>query len=316
MLGGNSMGAARNDQLAKQEELLNHVFPHGALSYEYLDWLYRKSPDGPNVASDYIESGKLLGHYAIIPQRWNYLKTTRQLALSLNTAVHEEARGKGLFVKLAEETYADAKNHGIQAIIGVANANSTPGFLRRLGFTLLSPLPVVMGMALPIRSSATASHVIDAEFLASKRFNLIANRLQTTRSHGAAQEWTIEKLRWRLASPRTRYALHRHESGILITTMAATQLGVRIVVVLKFLPSRDVNRMDVTKLLRRAAAYHKSPFFIYSGFNECAPIKGIILPRRLLPSPLNLIYRKLDQVMPEACDLHIDAFEFLDFDAY
>jgi N-acetylglutamate synthase-like GNAT family acetyltransferase len=310
------MSMAQNtDQLSAQADLLLEVFPDGALSFEYLDWLYRKSPDGVNLASDYVESSKLLGHYTIIPQCWRIQRGTKRLALSLNTAVHHEARGKGLFVQLAEQTYSHAATSGVQAIIGVANANSTPGFVRRLGFTLLKPLPVVAGLVMPIRSRSTISHTIDPKFLESERFSQIAAGLETDDGEEAEQEWSVEKLRWRLSSPRTQYALHVHESGILITT-TSLHFGLKVVVALKFIPNLGITRIDVRRLVKQAASHHRTPCFIYCGFNKHAMVRGAPLPRRFLPSPLNLIYRRLDQSMPQASEVVFGTFEFLDFDAY
>ncbi|AEG91980.1 Hypothetical protein Rta_08966 [Ramlibacter tataouinensis TTB310] len=292
------------------------MFPEGALTFEYLDWLYRKSPDGLNISSDYTEAGKLLGHYTMVPQRWIIGGESKLMALSLNTAVHEEARGKGLFVRLAEETYSIAARHGIRGIVGVANANSTPGFVKRLGFTLVSPLPVVAGVALPVPLHAASNHTVNAAFLNSKQFTLLTARLHFNRPGGAAQEWSIDKLRWRLSSPKCQYALHAHKSGVLVTTTATGPLGARVVIALKFFPSNEVDQVDTAALIRQAAAYHKAWFFIYSGFNNSASLKGIPLPRRLLPSPLNLIYRKLDSTLPDAISIQFSSFEFLDFDAY
>lgn len=310
------MSVEKTDKLARQERLLNDVFPNGGLSFSYLDWLYRGSPDGPDIPSDYVESGELLGHYTIVPQQWLIDGQSQRLALSLNTAVHENARGKGLFVKLAEESYLAAKSQGIQAVIGVANANSTPGFVRRLGFKLMCPLPVVAGLIVPIATKKAASYAITKDFLNSAKFSAIAENLSSEPKLYANQKWHLAKLRWRLNSPRGRYAIHVHETGILITTTAPIRLGIQSVVALKFLPNIGFSWIDVKVLLKQAAAFHRSPFFIYSGFNEHAVVTGISLPRRFLPSPLNLIYRRLDDSIPAADDVRIGTFEFFDFDAY
>jgi GNAT superfamily N-acetyltransferase len=304
-------------ELSRQHDLLNQVFPHAAVSLEYLRWLYEESPDGRNIASDHYESDKLLGHYTVIPQRWRVAGQTKLMAVSLNTAVHPEARGKGLFVQLAEETYKKAAGLGVQALVGVANANSTPGFTRRLGFTQLDSLPVVGGPVLSVRPASVRSHDVSSAFLTSDTFSATVARLEPAGStHEIEQEWPLEKLRWRLSTPRHRYAVHSSSSGVLITTSAVIALGLRVVVALKFLPNKGIQAMDTTRLLRAAAAHHKSHFFVYSGFNRKAAPKGMSLPRRLLPSPLNLIYRKLDASMPDAAHIRIACFEFLDFDAY
>lgn len=302
--------------LDNQKELLNLVFPESEFSYEYLDWLYYSGPDGHHILSDYSETEELLGHYTVVPQTWRIGQETRQLALSLNTAVHEKARGKGLFTKLAEESYAKAAEQGVQAIIGVANANSTPGFLRRLGFKLVCPLPVVAGMVFPAAWGAAKSHRITPQFLESSEFDATSAAVVAGQhTTGLVQNWTAEKLRWRLSSPRAKYAMHTHPTGTLITTAAPLAAGVRAVIALKFFPHSS-HQVDCKALLRKAAAYHRSPFFIYSGFNAQAKMRGLPLPRRLLPSPLNLIYRRLDNSMPSPEQVSFSTFEFLDFDAY
>ena len=78
-------------------------------------------------------------------------------ALSLNTAVHERGRGGGVFVELGERTVGKAAELGVESVVGVANANSTPGFVRRLGFDLLAPLPAKMITPLPGSSAGIHS---------------------------------------------------------------------------------------------------------------------------------------------------------------
>jgi hypothetical protein len=44
-------------------------------------------------------------------------------------------------------------------------------------------------------------------------------------------------------------------------------------------------------------------------------VRGIAPPRRLLPAPLNLIVKSLDDAIPQD-DFVLDTYEFLDMDAY
>lgn len=298
-------------------QLLNRVFPDSAFSYEYLEWLYFSAPDGHHIPSDYFEDGELLGHYTVVPQAWRFGREIKSLALSLNTAVHEKARGKGLFTKQAEESYAKAAEQGVQAIIGVANANSTPGFLRRLGFKLVCPLPVIAGAVFPMGRGDAVSHRATPQFLQSQEFNAICTAIEAGQAMtGTIQNWTGDKLRWRLSSPRAKYAVHTHRTGTLVTTSAPLAAGIPAVMALKFLPHSPAQQVDSKALLRKAAGFHRSPFFVYSGFNAQASPRGLPLPRRLLPSPLNLIYRRLDDSMSSPEEVSFSTFEFLDFDAY
>lgn len=65
--------------------------------------------------------------------------------LSLNTATHPDHRGKRLFTILAERTYQYAADNGYKFVIGVANAQSTHGFLKHLKFKLIGPLTFKVG---------------------------------------------------------------------------------------------------------------------------------------------------------------------------
>lgn len=47
---------------------------------------------------------------------------------------------------LADATYRKAAGVGLDAVYEVANANSTPGFLRKLLFALVSPLDAKIGL--------------------------------------------------------------------------------------------------------------------------------------------------------------------------
>ena len=65
--------------------------------------------------------------------------------LSLNTATHPAHQGNRLFTTLAKKTYSKATELGYKFVIGVANANSTHGFLKNLNFYLVAPLEFKVG---------------------------------------------------------------------------------------------------------------------------------------------------------------------------
>ncbi|MBB3267952.1 GNAT superfamily N-acetyltransferase [Azospirillum sp. OGB3] len=311
---------ARAAELAEVARMLDKVFGGKRYTPEYIDWQYERSPEGREVAVNLRHDDALSAHYALIPQTWTDggadEKTRYPLMLSLNTAVTEAARGKGVFTRLAEETYqAAVDQRGAKAVLGVANANSTPGFTRRLGFAILSPLPVIIGVANPFGGRGIETHVTDAAFTRSPRLAEIAGSVAAPSAGALAQLWTAEKLAWRLSSPLGPYWLHADASGVLVSRVERHK-GVPIVIALKFLPRRGQGPLRARALLDAACAHHKTPFFLYAGFNEAVQLSGLPLPRRLLPSPLNLIYRPLDPAMPPAEKVRLAAFEFLDFDAY
>ena len=87
-------------------------------------------------------------------------------------------RSKGLFTKLAAKTFEAGAAQGYDGVYGVANANSTPGFVRKLGFQLVRPLEARIGIG-GLRHGEKAS----------------ASALSFERS------WSPAALRWRCANP-------------------------------------------------------------------------------------------------------------------
>jgi len=88
----------------------------------------------------------LAAHYVTMPIFMMINGKKTKGLLSLNTATHPDHRGKRLFTILAERTYSYAAENGYKFVIGVANANSTHGFLKHLNFKLIGPLDFKVGV--------------------------------------------------------------------------------------------------------------------------------------------------------------------------
>ena len=166
-------------QLQSYAELLNASFPQARpFTVEYLDWLYNKNPAGQAVGYDAWFGEQLAAHYVTVPV---YLMLEGEVSkglLSLNTATHEAHRGKGLFTELAKRTYAAAQEQGLSAVVGVANGNSAPGFIKKLAFSPICTLDAYIGMGNPAFSAAEALH-----------------QASSFRRH-----WTADELRWRIVT--------------------------------------------------------------------------------------------------------------------
>ncbi len=296
--------------------LLDEVFPGSKVgSADYLSWLYVDNPVGPVIQANLDDKAGRAGHYAVVPFALAPGASGPPLhaALSLNTAVHERARGGGVFVSLAEETYAQAAEAGIAAVVGVANANSTPGFVRRLGFSLLASLPARVLAPTPGRREGVESVDADAAVRSDDRFWERLEPFLEPAPGGLSPAWDRASLAWRLSSPRGPYAVHLGPGGAAIST-AARPGGVRVAVVLKLLPAGQGSPTAVRALIRAACRRHRAPAAVWAGLSDAPIPAGIALPARLKPSPLNLIFRRLGGAGVRTP--RFGSFEFLDFDAY
>ena len=85
---------------------------------------------------------------------------------------------------------------------------------------------------------------------------------------------------------------------------------------LKLLP-RDGREgpLSAEDVVAAACRHHGAVGAVHAGFNRHVRLRGVRPPRRLLPKPLNLVYRSFDEALPNL-GLRLDTFEFLDMDAY
>lgn len=171
------------NNLDAYENIFKECFPKAShLTRTYLDWLYFKNPQGNVVGFDALENGRVVAHYACIPASYMVGGKPSKGLLSLNTATAPSHQGKGLFTKLAQLTYENGAGEGCQFVVGIANSNSTPGFVRKLGFTLVSPLEAFA-------------------------FSPMTQKSTSNREIFFSKNWTTTDLKWRLSNPTTNYQI-------------------------------------------------------------------------------------------------------------
>ncbi|VUM10142.1 GNAT family N-acetyltransferase [Stenotrophomonas maltophilia] len=274
-------------------ELLRHYqaifakcFPQAThLDRVYLEWLYAHNPAGPVIGLDAWDGERLAAHYACIPVQAVVDGKVCRVMLSLNTATDPDYQGRGLFTKLADGTYADGAAQGMAGIYGVANANSTPGFLRKLGFDLVGPLDAKIGVG-SLLPEAPANKQDDVQF---------------------RREWDQRSLQWRCANPKRGYRLARSSTGRL---SASASTG-------KFMLSAFAELPTPIDGVQTASAPLGLRLHLGLVPRSMGALKGAWreLPARFRSSPLNLIYRALDERVKAPASGSV-LFSVLDFDAF
>ena len=171
-------------------ELFKAVFNEPeVLTTRFLDWLYARNPVGPAFGLNAWSDGELAAHYAAIPVVYLVDGRKTKGLLALNTATHPKHQGKGIFTKIGNAANELAAERGFEFVSGVANQNSTDGYLRKLGFTLISPLEAKVGVGAVAAKEAPA---VIRPFWDQPAFN------------------------WRLRNPNGRYS--RHGGQVLADT--------------------------------------------------------------------------------------------------
>lgn len=169
-----------DNSLLEIQKLLHLVFKNRIkkFSFEYLKWQYVDNPVGKIVGFNAYMGEVLAAHYVTMPIYMNINGQKSLGVLSLNTATHPDHRGKRLFSILAEKTYQYAFENGYKFVIGVANANSTHGFIKNLGFKLIGPLMFKVG---------------------------VGSNLYQRNNFIYARYWDNEIMNWRLRNPSEKY---------------------------------------------------------------------------------------------------------------
>jgi hypothetical protein len=266
--------------------LLTNVFGKSAgLSAPYLQWLYVDNPAGPVVGFNAFAGDQLAAHYATVPIVADFDRRTVRGLLSLNTATHPDHQGKQLFSKLAAQTYDCGGQQGFEFVVGVANANSTPGFVRKLGFALVRPLDARVGFGMP-------------------RFR---QRTQVS----FERKWDEKTLRWRFKCPGRIYGLHRSKRSGLATVLARTRYP---------FVRADLTQLEAVVADRVAADLPKSPptTRVWLGIDpdvDWSRSCFVEIPNMVRPSPVNLIFKPLGDRKTRLAADEV-RFRALDFDGY
>lgn len=271
--------------LSKYVALFSACFPGSdKFSLPYLRWLYCENPAGSAIGFDAWDGDHLAGHYICVPAYASANGVRINTMLSLNTATHPAYQGKGLFTQLAEKTYAAAAAAGVTSVHGVANANSTPGFVRKLGFQLIEPLHACIGFG-----------------------GLHSDYARRTQDISFVRDWSPETLAWRCINPANRVRHRNH--GDLVQFSARSHN--RLLSAYAELPARDSVMSDDApfsilgaRLFLGLIPEHARRFHFYGD-----------IPQRLRPSPLNFIYRSFSDKVAQLEKGNV-SLTFLDFDAY
>lgn len=278
-------GGFSDRQLEQYSSLFADCFPNAQhMRVPYLRWLYADNPAGSVVAFDAIVEDRVVAHYACIPANVLIEGRPMRALLSLNTATHPLHQGKGLFTHLADLTYQAGAARGFDLVYGVANSNSTPGFVRKLGFQLVTPLQSRIGFGR----------------LGAIDWSRVAAETQFSR------DWSVADLTWRLANPCNPVTAFRQRDGSAGLSASANRMGFRAWAELPQLPSSMTTGSSQSLIHPR--------IFLGSFPADTCRYRYPRLPDRLRPSPLNFITKGLRQPLKlEADGLLIS---YLDFDAF
>lgn len=272
------------DGIQEISDLLKLVFPNtDANSFEYLDWEYNKNPEGKAVGFNAYYDKNLVAHYVTQPIKSRIKGVETKGLLSLNTATHPDHRGKRLFTLLAEMTYKLAAKEGYKFVIGVANENSIKGFTKYLGFNLIKPLDVKIGVGL--------------------------HKGQQNHDYSYKRLWDKESIKWRLSNPIINYKI-KEKNGQIYILAPSKKFGIHTTIGVF-----DNSICDEISIKNKAIFNKVKVWIGVDNKINWKKLAYINFPDKIKPSPLYLIFKDLTN-NNVSLDSETMKFQCIDFDAY
>jgi GNAT superfamily N-acetyltransferase len=121
-------------------DLWNSVFPDPASGITPA-WEFRDGPQGaqPRVVAEW--GGKIAAHAGAMPMRFQLLGETVRGAYSVAAMTDADARGNGLYTRVAQHLYARLEREGFAFVAGFSNRRSVGIITGPLGRKPLHPFP-------------------------------------------------------------------------------------------------------------------------------------------------------------------------------
>lgn len=250
------------------------IFTDKTFKHWYLD-----NPNGKVVSFNAFYEDVIVAHYALVPMKMLIEGKVVDGLLSMATVTDPAHQGKGLFKQLAKETFNYATEVGYKFVIGVANANSYPGFIKYFDFQDIGKLDVMLGFSNKITAKG------------DKKFSIY---------------WTNEALKWRI---RENYRKdYNNVYGTVGFGPFKTLFGVKT-----FMGNFSSDILKTIGLEKNQNLLR--PLNLYIGLGSNAKSKGYFrLPKFIKRSPFHLIFLDLTNGDLPKVDKENIFFQLIDFD--
>jgi GNAT superfamily N-acetyltransferase len=264
--------------------LAEHYGQPELFTFEYIKWQYRDNPAGKAVGYNAFYGDELVAHVVTIPFKAVIGDSVEVGLLLANAMTVPEHRRKGISVGLADNIETMGLDLGCSFVVGIANRNSTPAYIKGRKMELVGPLGARMGIGLPSRPN-------DAE------------------NYDFQLAWDSETLGWRLNRPGSTY-WQKTVAGRRVIYAGSGKPGIKTIMghfkpdfLQKDLPSSGPSAMPVSLWIGMDSD-------IRWGRSLYVPI-----PKKLRPSPLNFLFKDLSGKNRKLAEKKI-FFQTVDFDVF
>lgn len=176
------------------QELFKFVFKREmgkTESKEHWGWEFLKNPSGLGKILLAVDKDKIVGHYAVIPERIKIKGMPYVGTLSLDTMVHPDYQGQHIFTKLATSLYDDIGKKGMPITYGFPNQNSIHGIVNKLNWEEIATLPVLQ---LTIDAEKVITKALGSRLLGKAGSLFLGKKRLKETPNTEGKDWRIEKV--------------------------------------------------------------------------------------------------------------------------
>lgn len=233
------------------------------VSLDYFDWKYLRSPEGKVVHATAWSEGKLVAFYGVLPEKLMSEASFLPGYQSMDTMVHPDHFGKGLFIKLAKLCYSNIEDS--DKIFAFTGANSTPGFVKYLNFSVVARVHYIY--ALPWLLSIKSKLCVNAKINLTTETNIseiFEQYLSEREDHNfISRDLRVSKLLWRIFEhPEKKYGLHfiwKEHEMVGFVVVSNNMNNVTTLEYIDFLTLDHVRFLP--KVLAKVAKIYKTKYF-------------------------------------------------------
>ena len=248
------------------------------------------------------EHGNRIAHYAVIPTVYRTPAGPTPFIFSSNVATSPTVRRGGLFRTMAERVYERAGD----GRAGHGRSRQRQLDDRRRRAVRMARARAASGARLPSGSRPRSVGRVAARRRATARDTVVrrrgrGSRLGAGRRLGAVVDARLPALA--AVAPRRRLRAPRHARRARGERARPRRLGFGAVLLKVFPRPGAALPLSAAPMIAAACRYHRAPLCVYAGFNAHVRVRGVRSPRRLQPSPLNLVFKSLDEIRAPPSDL-------------
>ncbi len=229
-------------------------------------WKHLDNPFGISPVLLAVEEDKIIGVRTFL--RWEFIQEGKILKAcrAVDTAIHPNFQGKGLFTKLSVDLIDQMKEEGVQLIFNSPNMQSMPGYLK-MGWEKWGKLPLKMKFHL---GSSGSGKEFTSSWDSIQDFLFEIEKKENS-SPGVITHLKPGYLNWRYANcPLFPYQfLSDGESYILIFRIKNGKLGIELRITDLFTTDSfgKIQKKELNKTLKSIQKQSAARFTSFSGLS-------------------------------------------------